>query len=156
MLGFDVLEMRDHLGNKYSVMSMVEMATCFHHVRKLSRKGGGQPTSEACAKALMTKVDCLGWLAKSMHHGSRPSQPRRSDQDASQSWLQYRICPFGNPSSNRKGRTSWGYPESNGQKSGLLILKQQDLQTLRCCCKNAHPRKTACREQMVTVQANGF
>ena len=29
MLGFDVLEMRDHIGGKYSVMSMVDIATRF-------------------------------------------------------------------------------------------------------------------------------
>ena len=57
MLGFDVLEMRDHLGNKYSVMSMVDIATGFH-MCEVVKEGGGQPTSEACAKALMTK-----WIA---------------------------------------------------------------------------------------------
>ena len=57
MLGFDVLEMRDHLGGKYSVMSMVDVATGFH-MCEVVKEGGGQPTSEACAKALMTK-----WIA---------------------------------------------------------------------------------------------
>ena len=43
MLGFDVLEMRDHLGNKYSVMSMVDIATGFH-MCEVVKEGGGQPT----------------------------------------------------------------------------------------------------------------
>ncbi|CAL1129119.1 unnamed protein product [Cladocopium goreaui] len=61
MLGFDVLEMRDHLGNKYSVMSMVDIATGFH-MCEVVKEGGGQPTSEACAKALMTKwIAWAGW-----------------------------------------------------------------------------------------------
>ena len=84
---------------------------------KLSRKVEDSLLRGMC-QGIDDQVDCLGWLAKGMHHGSRPSQPRHSDQDASQSWVQYWICPFGNPSSNRKGRTSWGYPKSNGQKSG--------------------------------------
>ena len=89
VLGFDVPEMRDHLGNKYSVMSMVDMATGFH-MCEVVKEGGGQPTSEARAKALMTKwIAWAAWLAKGMHHGSRPSQQRRSDQDAGQSWVQY-------------------------------------------------------------------
>ena len=61
MLGFDVLEMRDHLGGKYSVMSMVDIATGFH-MCEVVKEGGGQPTSEACAKALMTKwIAWAGW-----------------------------------------------------------------------------------------------
>ena len=61
MLGFDVLEMRDHAGGKYSVMSMVDIATGFH-MCEVVKQGGGQPTSEACAKALMTKwIAWAGW-----------------------------------------------------------------------------------------------
>ena len=61
MLGFDVLEMGDHLGNKYSVMSMVDIATGFH-MCEVVKEGGGQPASEACAKALMTKwIAWAGW-----------------------------------------------------------------------------------------------
>ena len=61
MLGFDVLEMRDHVGGKYSVMSMVDIATGFH-MCEVVKEGGGQPASEACAKALMTKwIAWAGW-----------------------------------------------------------------------------------------------
>ena len=61
MLGFDVLEMRDHVGGKCSVMSMVDIATGFH-MSEVVKEGGGQPTSEACGKALMNRwIACPGW-----------------------------------------------------------------------------------------------
>ena len=61
MLGFDVLEMRDYVGGKYSVMSMVDIATGFH-MCEVVKEGGGQPASESCAKALMTKwIAWAGW-----------------------------------------------------------------------------------------------
>ena len=53
--------------NKYSVMSMVDIATGFH-MCEVVKEGGGQPTSEACAKALMTKwIAWAGWLAGQKH-----------------------------------------------------------------------------------------
>ena len=69
MLGFDVLEMRDHLGNKYSVMSMVDIATGFH-MCEVVKEGGGQPNLRGMCKGIDDQVDCLGWLAKGMYHGS--------------------------------------------------------------------------------------
>ena len=49
MLGFDVLEMRDYVGVKYSVMSMVDIATGFH-MCEVVKEGGGRP-DEAVAYA---------------------------------------------------------------------------------------------------------
>ena len=56
-VGIDVAECKDYAGNKYSVMSMVDISTGFH-VARVVKEGGTMPTSEICAKALME-----GWTS---------------------------------------------------------------------------------------------
>ena len=56
-VGIDVAECKDYAGNKYSVMSMVDISTGFH-VARVVKEGGTMPTSESCAKALME-----GWTS---------------------------------------------------------------------------------------------
>ena len=60
-MGMDVAEARDHAGNKFSVLSFVDIATGFH-VARVVKEGGGMPTSEACASAMMEAwVSWAGW-----------------------------------------------------------------------------------------------
>ena len=154
MLGFDVLEMRDHLGNKYSVMSMVDIATGFH-MCEVVKEGGGQPTSEACAKALMTKwIAWAGWpKACIMNRG--PHNRGAVTKMLASHGCNIEFAPLETPAAIGKVERHGGLLKEWSEK-WLLRPKQQDLQTLRCCCKNAHPQRTACTEQMVTVQANVF
>ena len=56
-VGIDVAECKDYAGNKYSVMSMVDISAGFH-VARVVKEGGTMPTSESCAKALME-----GWIS---------------------------------------------------------------------------------------------
>ena len=60
-MGMDVAEARDHAGNKYSVLSFVDIATGFH-VARVVKEGGGMPTSESCASAMLEAwVSWGGW-----------------------------------------------------------------------------------------------
>ena len=60
-MGMDVAEARDHAGNKFSVLSFVDIATGFH-VARVVKEGGGMPTSESCATAMMEAwVSWAGW-----------------------------------------------------------------------------------------------
>ena len=60
-MGMDVAEARDHAGNKFSVLSFVDIATGFH-VARVVKEGGGMPTSESCASAMMEAwVSWAGW-----------------------------------------------------------------------------------------------
>ena len=52
-VGMDVAEARDNAGNKYSILSFVDIATGFH-LAEVVKVGGGMPTSERCANAMVT------------------------------------------------------------------------------------------------------
>ena len=61
MISFDALEIRDHAGQKYTVFSVIDVATSFH-MATIVKEGGGLPTSDSCAKALMARwVSWAGW-----------------------------------------------------------------------------------------------
>ena len=82
-VGIDVAECKDFAGNKYSVMSMVDISAGFH-VARVVKEGGTMPTSESCAKALM---DILGRLAKNGHNGQRSPQPRQDAEGSGFAWM---------------------------------------------------------------------
>ena len=54
MLGLDVTEMKDYAGNKYSILTMLDISTGFH-LSEVVKEGGGMPTSEACAQAILRR-----------------------------------------------------------------------------------------------------
>eukprot|EP00435_Cladocopium_sp_Y103_P027775 s3250_g6.t2 len=57
----DVAEARDNAGNKYSIISSVDISTGFH-LAEVVKPGGGMPTSERCAAAMMSRwVNWAGW-----------------------------------------------------------------------------------------------
>ena len=57
----DVAEARDDGGNKYSILSFVDIATGFH-LAEVVKVGGGMPTSERCADAMVSRwVSWAGW-----------------------------------------------------------------------------------------------
>ena len=60
-VGMDVAEARDDAGNKYSILSFVDIATGFH-LAEVVKVGGGMPTSEHCADAMVSRwVSWAGW-----------------------------------------------------------------------------------------------
>jgi hypothetical protein len=57
----DVAEARDDGGNTYSILSFVDIATGFH-LAEVVKVGGGMPTSERCADAMLSRwVSWAGW-----------------------------------------------------------------------------------------------
>ena len=60
-VGMDVAEARDDGGNTYSILSFVDIATGFH-LAEVVKVGGGMPTSERCADAMLSRwVSWAGW-----------------------------------------------------------------------------------------------
>ena len=60
-VGMDVAEARDNAGNTYSILSFVDIATGFH-LAEVVKVGGGMPTSERCANAMVNRwVSWAGW-----------------------------------------------------------------------------------------------
>ena len=59
MLGLDVTEMKDYAGNKYSILTMLDISTGFH-LSEVVKEGGGMPTSEACAQAILRRWTSVG------------------------------------------------------------------------------------------------
>lgn len=54
-VSIDVFEIKDALGHRHSILSMVDIATKYHVAVRVA--GGGTPSSKACAEALN-----MGWL----------------------------------------------------------------------------------------------
>ena len=65
MLGFDVLEMRDHIGGKYSVMSMVDIATRFD-MSEVVKPWMQHRTCPFGSPAAIGKVERHGGILKAM------------------------------------------------------------------------------------------
>ena len=67
MISFDALEIRDHAGHKFTVFSVIDVATSFH-MATIVKEGGGAPSSGV-----------LGWMATTSVDGPRTTQSWRNE-----------------------------------------------------------------------------